>query len=136
MRSAWMPDWLSAVLYKRASLRALITRRLKALFSVLDLQLTLCILLFTAGMLTMYSAGADFPGRFALHLRNVLIALGIMWAVAGVLLLPAVFMLGEVKKDSRRWLHIGFDMQPSEMMKIAMPPMLAWFFHHSSTSAW
>jgi rod shape determining protein RodA len=121
-------------------------RRIKALFAVLDPQLTLCILLLlAASALTMYSAGADFPGRFRLHLRNVLIALGIMWAVASVppstlmryaapiyaagVLLLAVFMLGEVKKGSRRWLHIGFDMQPSEMMKIAMPLMLAWFFH-------
>jgi rod shape determining protein RodA len=130
-------------------------RRIKALFAVLDPQLTLCILLLlAAGVLTMYSAGADFPGRFPLHLRNVLIALGIMWAVAsvppptlmryaapiyaaGVLLLLAVFMLGEVKKGSRRWLHIGIDMQPSEMMKIAMPLMLAWFFHqYASLQRW
>ncbi|KQW96741.1 rod shape-determining protein RodA [Massilia sp. Root418] len=130
-------------------------RRLKALLAVLDPQLTLCVLLLLAtGLLTMYSAGADFPGRFALHLRNVLIALGIMWAVAsvpphtlmryaaplytlGVLLLLAVFMVGEIKKGSRRWLHIGFDMQPSEMMKIAMPLMLAWFFHqYASLQRW
>ena len=117
---------------------------------MLDPQLALCVLLLLGtGLVTMYSAGSDFPGRFALHARNILIALAIMWTVAsvpphammryaaaiysaGVLLLLAVFMLGEVKKGSRRWLHIGFDIQPSEMMKIAMPLMLAWFFHQYS----
>ncbi|CAN7149890.1 rod shape-determining protein RodA [Pseudoduganella sp. LjRoot289] len=125
-------------------------RRFKSLFAMLDPQLTLCIvLLLGTGLATMYSAGSDFPGRFALHVRNILIALGIMWAVAsvppqtmmryaapiytaGLLLLLAVSMLGEIKKGSRRWLYIGFDFQPSEMMKIAMPLMLAWFFHQCS----
>jgi rod shape determining protein RodA len=46
----------------------------------------------------------------------------------GVGLLVAVFMFGVIKKGARRWLHIGFDIQPSEIMKIAMPLMLAWYF--------
>ena len=46
----------------------------------------------------------------------------------GVALLIAVFMFGIIKKGSRRWLHIGIDIQPSEIMKIAMPLMLAWYF--------
>jgi rod shape determining protein RodA len=125
-------------------------RRFRSLFAVLDPQLALCVVLLLAtGLVTMYSAGSDFPGRFAMQVRNMMIALGIMWAVAsvpparllryaaplyaaGVLLLLAVFMVGEIKKGSRRWLYIGFDIQPSEMMKIAMPLMLAWFFHQYS----
>jgi rod shape determining protein RodA len=42
--------------------------------------------------------------------------------------LIAVAVFGLVKKGSRRWLHIGHDIQPSEMMKIVTPLMLAWYF--------
>ena len=44
----------------------------------------------------------------------------------------AVFMFGVIKKGARRWLHIGVDIQPSEIMKIAMPLMLAWYFQQRS----
>ncbi|MFA9219025.1 MAG: rod shape-determining protein RodA [Sphingomonadaceae bacterium] len=112
-----------------------------------DAPLALCIVLLLAtGLLTLYSAGSDFPGRFELQLRNIAIALAIMWAAAnvppqqlmrfaaamygaGVLLLLAVFLAGVSKKGARRWLPLGIDIQPSELMKIAMPLMLAWFFH-------
>ena len=50
----------------------------------------------------------------------------------GVALLVAVFMFGVIKKGARRWLHVGFDIQPSEIMKIAMPLMLAWYFQQRS----
>jgi rod shape determining protein RodA len=46
----------------------------------------------------------------------------------GVTLLVAVAMFGIIKKGARRWLHVGVDIQPSEIMKIAMPLMLAWYF--------
>jgi rod shape determining protein RodA len=46
----------------------------------------------------------------------------------GIGLLVAVFLFGVIKKGARRWLHVGVDIQPSEIMKIAMPLMLAWFF--------
>ncbi|QGZ38462.1 rod shape determining protein RodA [Pseudoduganella flava] len=109
------------------------------------LVLTIALLL-AAGLATVYSAAADFPGRFALQLRNVAVAVGIMalaanvppqrlrdWAPAvygaGVALLLAVFVAGVSKKGAQRWLHVGIDIQPSELMKIAMPLMLAWFFH-------
>ena len=46
----------------------------------------------------------------------------------GVTLLIAVALFGIVKKGSRRWLNIGVVVQPSEVMKIAMPLMLAWYF--------
>ena len=49
--------------------------------------------------------------------------------VAGILLLIAVAMFGDVAKGARRWLNLGvMRVQPSELMKIAMPLMLAWFF--------
>ena len=47
-----------------------------------------------------------------------------------MLLLLGVAAFGEVVNGARRWLNLGFGrFQPSEMMKIAMPLMLAWYFH-------
>lgn len=120
--------------------------RLRPVLAVDAAMLAILALLMAAGLTTLYSASADFPGRFELQLRNVLMALGLMWVAAnippqalmrhavtlysiGVGLLLAVFLFGVTKKGSTRWLNIGHDFQPSEMMKIAMPMMLAWFFH-------
>ncbi|SIT71088.1 cell elongation-specific peptidoglycan biosynthesis regulator RodA [Ectothiorhodosinus mongolicus] len=49
--------------------------------------------------------------------------------VAGVLLLVAVAFFGEVGKGAQRWLNLGFvRFQPSELMKLAVPMALAWYF--------
>lgn len=102
-------------------------------------------LLLCAGMVTVYSAGYDFPGRFQDHMRNILVAFFAMLLMAqvppqrllqiavplymlGVSLLIAVALFGIVKKGSRRWINIGMVIQPSEIMKIATPLMLAWWF--------
>ena len=93
----------------------------------------------------MYSAGIDFPGRVEDQLRNIVVAFFVMWIAAnippqtlmrfavpvytiGVSLLIAVAIFGIVKKGSRRWINLGMVVQPSEIMKIAMPLMLAWYF--------
>jgi rod shape determining protein RodA len=104
--------------------------------------LVLCVL----SIATMYSAAYDFPGRFAGHLRNIFIALLVTWIAAnvkpaflmrvavplyitGVALLICVAVFGDVSKGARRWLNLGFiRIQPSEILKIAMPLMLAWYF--------
>ncbi len=46
----------------------------------------------------------------------------------GVALLIAVALFGLTKKGARRWLNVGVVIQPSEILKIAMPLMLAWWF--------
>ena len=46
----------------------------------------------------------------------------------GVALLIAVAIFGITKKGARRWLNVGVVIQPSEILKIAMPLMLAWWF--------
>ena len=102
-------------------------------------------LLACGGLLTMYSSGFDHGSRFEDHARNMLIAGGIMFVMAqvppqrlmalavplylvGVTLLVAVAVFGVTKKGARRWLNLGVVIQPSEILKIAMPLMLAWWF--------
>jgi rod shape determining protein RodA len=102
-------------------------------------------LLACAGLLTMYSSGFDHGTRFSDHARNMLLAGFIMFVVAqvppqrlmsfavpvytiGVALLVAVAIFGITKKGARRWINLGVVIQPSEILKIAMPLMLAWWF--------
>ncbi len=86
------------------------------------------------------------PERMGAQLQNLAVALVVMRVVAqippqrlmqlalplfiaGVLLLVAVALFGDISKGARRWLNLGFmRIQPSELMKIAMPMMLAWYF--------
>jgi rod shape determining protein RodA len=125
-------------------------RRLRPYFTVFDGPLALFLfLLLSTGLITLYSAGIDFPGRVEGQIRNIIVAFVFMWACAnippqtlmriavpiytvGVALLVAVFLFGTVKKGARRWLHVGMDFQPSEIMKIAMPLMLAWYFQQKA----
>ncbi|MDO9399841.1 MAG: rod shape-determining protein RodA [Polaromonas sp.] len=102
-------------------------------------------LLAGAGLLIMYSSGYDHGSRFIDHGRNMLIAGAIMFVVAqippqrlmafavpmyvvGVGLLVAVAIFGVTKKGAKRWINLGIVIQPSEILKIAMPLMLAWWF--------
>jgi rod shape determining protein RodA len=123
-----------------------------------DGALSLAIGLLAAfGLLTMYSAGFDHGTRFVDHGRNMLIALALLFLVsqipphrlmtlavplymAGVALLIATALFGISKKGATRWLNVGMVIQPSELMKLAMPLMLAWWFQKCegrlSAAAW
>ena len=121
-------------------------QRIKPVFTGFDGPLLLAMLLLgAAGLLTMYSAGFDAGTRFIDHGRNMLLALVVLFVVAqisphtlmklavplysiGVALLVAVVMMGVTKKGATRWLNVGVVIQPSEILKIAMPLMLAWWF--------
>jgi len=121
-------------------------QRIKPIFTGFDGPLLVALLLLAAaGLTTMYSAGYDNGSRFADHGRNMLIALGVIFIVAqispqtlmrfavplyvvGVALLVAVAVMGVTKKGATRWLYVGVVIQPSEILKIAMPLMLAWWF--------
>jgi rod shape determining protein RodA len=121
-------------------------QRIAPIFRGFDGLLFVAILLLAAiGLVTMYSVGFDHGTRFSDHGRNMLLAAGVMFLVAqvppqrlmslavpiytaAVLLLLAVFLFGIERKGAQRWLDVGVVIQPSELMKIAMPLMLAWWF--------
>ena len=103
------------------------------------------LLLAVVGLLTIYSSGYSEGQRFLDHGRNMLIACIIMFVVAqippqrmmslavpiytvGLALLVAVALFGLTRKGAQRWLNVGIVIQPSEIMKIGMPLMLAWWF--------
>lgn len=126
--------------------RPSLLRRLRPWFVGFDGPLAFAVfLLACAGLLTMYSSGYDHGTRFEDHGRNMLIAGFIMFVMAqvsphrlmtlalplytlGVALLMAVAVAGVTKKGATRWLNVGVIIQPSEVLKIAMPLMLAWWF--------
>jgi rod shape determining protein RodA len=122
-------------------------QRVGPVFTGFDGPLLCAILLLAAaGMTTMYSVGFDHGTRFVDHGRNMLLALCVLFVVAqvtpqklmalavpvysaGVILLVATAVFGITKKGATRWLDIGVTViQPSEMLKIATPLMLAWWF--------
>ena len=104
------------------------------------------LLLATVGLVVMHSAVGSTDARFSDQARNFYIALAALWVVAvtppqfilklavpfyvvGLVLLFAVLFVGDTSKGATRWLNIGITrIQPSEMMKIALPLMLAWYF--------
>ena len=106
------------------------------------------LMLAAVGLVAMYSAGYDHGTRFVDHARNMGLALGVLFVVsqvppqklqqlavplyvAGVVLLIVTALpgVGVTKKGATRWLSIGItQIQPSEILKIAMPLMLAWWF--------
>jgi rod shape determining protein RodA len=123
-------------------------QRARPVFSGFDVLLVMAVLLLaTAGLLTMYSAGFDQGTRFSDHARNMALAFVVLFLAAqippqqlmrlaiplyiiGLVLLIATALpgLGITKKGATRWLSVGLTIQPSEIMKIAMPLMLAWWF--------
>ncbi|WP_089166606.1 rod shape-determining protein RodA [Caballeronia sordidicola] len=120
--------------------------RTKRMFAGFDKPLALIVfLLLCVGIVTLYSASLDVPGRVEDQLRNIMLTFGLMWILAnvppptlmrfavpmytiGMALLIAVAMFGLTRKGAKRWLNVGVVIQPSEIMKIAMPLMLAWYF--------
>ncbi|NBY70968.1 MAG: rod shape-determining protein RodA [Betaproteobacteria bacterium] len=126
--------------------RRSVLQRLGPFLEGFDGPLLLAVMLLAGlGLITMYSSGFDHGTRFADHGRNMLIAgflmlvvaqvppqrlmsLAVPLYVAGVALLIAVAIFGVTKKGARRWLDVGIVIQPSEILKIAMPLMLAWWF--------
>ncbi len=109
--------------------------------------ITIILFMAALGLVSMYSLGFDHGARFAQHSRNMLLGAGVMLLFSqispqrlmslalplyllGVVLLLGVEFAGIMRKGAQRWLDVGvIVIQPSELMKIAMPMMLAWWFH-------
>ena len=112
----------------------------------LDLPLlTGLILLCGVGLMILYSAGDQDIALIKRQLIRLAIAFSVMLVMAqippihlrrwspwlfgiGLMMLAAVLVVGEVGKGAQRWLDLGlFRFQPSEMMKLAVPMMVAWY---------
>ena len=110
---------------------------------------TVLLAISLISLVTMYSAAGEGSERLVVHARNLGMAVMITWLVAsldprhlravaipiylvGLALLFGVELMGITAKGAKRWLDLGFTrIQPAELMKIAIPLMLAWFFHIS-----
>jgi rod shape determining protein RodA len=109
--------------------------------------LGLVFLLLLVSSATVYSAAGADVDQLSKHLINMAVALTAMLLmslvppqrlmqfalpiyVIGVLLLFGVMVAGDVVNGSRRWLNIGITrIQPSELMRLGVPIMLAWYLH-------
>jgi len=103
-------------------------------------------MLMGISLMTLYSASDQNIDRVLSQGANILVAFFCMWIVAnmplhylmrtavpiyvfGMLLLIGVALFGEISHGARRWLNLGVaTIQPSELMKIGVPLMMAWYF--------
>ncbi len=120
--------------------------RFDFLWSGLDKGLGLIVLgLIVISTITFISASSGTSVKLIDQARNLVLAYSVMLVISrippkwlersavwiysiGIALLLAVAAFGLIKKGARRWVNVGVVIQPSEIMKIAMPLMLAWYF--------
>ena len=112
----------------------------------LDLPLLLGLLLICAfGLVVLYSASGQDISQVERQLLRFGLAFGVMAGVAqirpeqllrwspwlylvGTLMLVGVLVFGDVGKGAQRWLDLGvLRFQPSELVKLAVPMMIAWY---------
>ncbi len=104
------------------------------------------VALSTLGLFVLYSSAGGDEQLLVRQIVRLGLAFGSMAIIAqlrpqwmerwtpwlygvGLLLLLAVLVVGDVGKGAQRWLDLGFvRFQPSEMMKLAVPMMVAWYF--------
>lgn len=115
----------------------------------LDLPLLISLMLLTGiGLIILYSAGDQSLDMIIRQATRIGLAFVVMWLLAqippskyqiwapwifsfGMFLLAAVLVLGVIGKGAQRWLNLWiFQFQPSEVMKLAVPMMLAWYLHN------
>lgn len=116
----------------------------------IDVPLLVALLtLAIIGLIVMYSAGSQDSDLLVRQIIRLLLGFIVMFVIAqihpstmslwapwifgaGLIMLVAVLLLGEVGKGAQRWLNLGlFRFQPSEIMKIALPMMIASFLSES-----
>lgn len=115
-----------------------------------DVPLLVGLLLLSGlGLVVLYSASGQDMHMIIRQVLRMVLAFGVMLIVAqfspnsiakwspwlfalGLLLLLAVLGLGDIGKGAQRWLDLGlFRFQPSEIMKLAVPMMIAWYLADS-----
>src|SRR3990167_5950531 len=107
--------------------------------------LSLLLLLMSIGLFVLYSASNESVPMLMRQIIRLILALSVMlilsfipphtykrWSPGlycfGLLLLIAVMVTGKIGKGAQRWLDLGFfRFQPSEIMKLAVPMMTAWY---------
>lgn len=105
------------------------------------------LLLCAAGLFILYSASQQNPRAVELQMIRFMLAFGVMFVIAqispatlqryapllymvGLILLIVVLIIGHIGKGAQRWLNLGFfHLQPAEIMKLAIPLFLAWYYH-------
>ena len=120
----------------------LIYRRLRIDGPLLGGILLICAL----GLVVLYSAVGENMRLWTSQIVRLGVALVAMLVAAqmspdflrrwtpwgflgGTVLLVLVLTTGEVGQGARRWLDLGIRFQPSEIMKLAVPMMAAWYLH-------
>lgn len=128
-------------------------RLLQRMFAHLDLPLTgMLLLLALLSQMLVYSASGGSLDKLTDNLANLgvafvalllasqvppqrLMQVALPGYVIGLLLLLAVALFGDVVNGARRWLNLGFTrVQPSELMRLGVPLMLAWYLHYRQDS--
>ncbi|BBI98451.1 rod shape-determining protein RodA [Ferrigenium kumadai] len=119
----------------------------------LDVPLLIGIgLLMLVSLLVLHSADNAGWGRPMSQVLNIVVAFTCMWLIAnlplhylmrtavpiyvlGMVLLIGVALFGEISHGARRWLNLGVaTIQPSELMKIGVPLMMAWYFEKNEAT--
>jgi len=117
----------------------------------IDIPLFIALItLLTLGIFVLYSASGQDMTMVNRQLVHIFIGLITMLAIAqirprtiqfwapwifivGVILLVIVLFAGDIGKGAQRWLNLGFfRFQPSEILKLALPMMLAWYISEFS----
>ena len=131
-------------------------RLVKRILSRLDPPLTILLgILLLLSLVTVFSASGGNLGKLVAHLLNIGVALTAMLLASqippqrlmqfslpayavGLVLLLGVALFGEVVNGARRWLDLGVSrIQPSELMRLAVPLMIAWYLQYKQeTLVW
>lgn len=124
--------------------------RYRSLWHYLHIDITLLTFLMVlslTGLFILYSASNQHPRIVELQAMHLFIAFAVLFIVAQVppvslqraapwlyfislLLLVIVLGIGHIGKGGQRWLNFRFlHLQPTELMKLAVPLLLAWYYH-------
>lgn len=124
--------------------------RYHTFWQYIHIDLLLLIFLFllsSAGLLILYSASGQKFRVLEIQIIRLFFAFVLMLIIAqvppitwqrsapwlyfgGLLLLMTVLITGHIGKGAQRWLNLGIiRIQPAELMKLAIPLFLAWYYH-------